>query len=98
MTEVQQTLMNYSTNNDRANNMNICPDHPENHPWPRTNKRNQDNQSSTSSDAKSIGHWDNKWAEQKCFACGNHWPHLMELHEKAKRRTLLQQMQKDHTL
>ena len=72
ITEVQQTLMNYSTNNDWANNTNACPDHPDHNPWPRNNKCNRDNQSSASSDTESIGHWDNNWADQKCSACGNH--------------------------
>ena len=73
ITEVQQTLMNDSTNNDRANNTNICPDCPNNtNPCPRNNEHNQDNQSSTSSDTKSIGHWDNNWADQKCSTCGHH--------------------------
>ena len=34
-----------------------CPDQPDNH-------------SSDSSDAESVGHWDNNWAEQRCHACG----------------------------
>ena len=71
MTEVQQTVMNHSTNNDWVNNTNIHPDRPENNPWPRNNEHNQDNQSNASSNTKSIGHWDNNWAEQKCSTCGN---------------------------
>ena len=71
MTEVQQTLMNISTNNDRAKNMNVCLDHPETHQWPRNNDHNQANHSSTSSDTDSMGHWHNNWAEQECSACKN---------------------------
>ena len=52
MTEVQQTLMNYSTNIDRANNMNVCPDRPDHISWQRNNMGNRDNQSSASSEAE----------------------------------------------
>ena len=72
MTEVQQTLLNYSTNNNQANNANICPDCHENHQWPRNNEYNWGNHSSASSDADSMGHWDNNWAEQECSLCRNH--------------------------
>ena len=70
ITEVQQTLMNYSTNNYQMNNTNAHPDRLDHNPWLRNNERNWDNQSGTSSDAKSIGNWDN-WVDQKCSACGN---------------------------
>ena len=55
-TEVQQTLMNYSTNNNRANNANVHPDCHECHQWPRNNERNWGNHSSASSEADSTGH------------------------------------------
>ena len=43
MTEVQQTLMNYCTNIDRANNTNIHPDHPDHNSWPRNNTGQPEN-------------------------------------------------------
>ena len=54
--------MNISNSNDRASNVNVCPDCPDNpNPWSRNTDHNWDNQSSVSSDAESIGHWDNNW-------------------------------------
>ena len=73
ISKVQQNLMNISNSNDRASNVNVCPDRSDNpNPWSRNTDHNRDNQSSISSDAESIGHWDNNWQNQKCSACGNH--------------------------
>ena len=73
ISEVQQNLMNISNINDRASNTNVHPDRSDNpNPWSRNTYHNQDNQSSISSDAESIGHWDSNWQNQKCSACGNH--------------------------
>ena len=76
ISEVQENLMNISNSQntqDQANNANICPDHPDHqNPWPRNADQNRDNQSSSSSDTASIGHWDNNWHSQKCTVCGFH--------------------------
>ena len=73
ISEVQQNLMNISNSNDRARNANVHPDCSDNpNPWSRNTDHSWDNQSSVSSDAESIGHWDSNWQNQKCSACGSH--------------------------
>ena len=65
ISEVQQNLLNISNSqnsNDQVNNANVCPDRPDHqNQWPRNTDPNRDNQSSSSSDTDSIGHWDNNW-------------------------------------
>ena len=65
--------MNISNSNDQVSNTNVCPDRPDHqNPWSRNSDQNRDNQSNSSSDTNSIGHWDNNWHSQKCTACGLH--------------------------
>ena len=95
MTEVQQNLMNYSTNMDQANNMNTHPDRPDPSSWQRNNMGNQDNQSSASSNAELIGHWDNNWADQKCSTCGNHGHNTWNCEKKQRGELYCSRCKKD---
>ena len=72
ISKVQQNLMNISNSNDQVSNTNVhpdCLDHQ--NPWSRNTDQNRDNQSSSSSDTDSIGHWENNWHSQKCTAYGH---------------------------
>ena len=95
ISEVQQNLMNISNSNDRVSNANVhsdCSDNP--NPWSRNTDHNRDNQSSVSSDAESIGHWDNNWQNQKCSACGNHSHNTWNC-EKKRRELYCSRCRKD---
>ena len=96
ISEVQQNLMNISNSNDRASNMNVCPDHSDNpNPWSRNTDHNWDNQSSISSDAESIGHWDSNWQNQKCSACGNHGHNAWNSEKKRNEELYCSRCRKD---
>ena len=71
LAEVRNTMLNITNSGNQANAANVCPDCQDGLQWPRNNDRGRDNMSSASSDAESVGHWDNNWTDQDCSAGGD---------------------------